>query len=476
MIGLLLAVRSAPAQRIDLVAGSSMPLVQLTGEHFQIFSRGVHFTAPTPGKTMSRYGALGADLGYPVVYPDKIIILFGDTMAVRTVKQGEDTKFAFLPDARGRDSIGYIPNMDFSRCRYIPEVDRLIREGNREPQVSLDGCPELRLYRNPRASGGEHAFKATTISGLEEGDNLGAFGVPTGALDYQGRMYVFYIVRNQETKPHFSLKSIVARSTRSPQQWSDQSPPDFSRLYTVSAHPPVDDPRNPPPEEGQPGKFMFTPPVVMKREEMQAIGMTPGLPPELKDAAEVVFLFSSSWRYNRSNLYLAAFDVKEIEAGTSKWFYFTGQSGGATSWSHDETAATALLPDEPNIGDHSAVWNPHLKRFVLMYGHIVARFGATPWGPWGRPILAMPPRSEWSLKLAHHGNADPLKRSVVPVLGPNLGKVLDLESDQEGIPYGPQLINQSKLNPDGSVTLYYLMSTWNPYEVFLATCSFAFQR
>ena len=33
---------------------------------------------------MSRYGVLGTDLGYPVVYPDKIVFLFGDTMAVST--------------------------------------------------------------------------------------------------------------------------------------------------------------------------------------------------------------------------------------------------------------------------------------------------------------------------------------------------------------------------------------------------------
>ena len=421
---------------------------------------------------MSRYGALGADLGVSVAYPDKIIILFGDTMPIRTVKEGGEQKFAFQPEGRGDDSIGYIPNMDLSQCRYIPEVDRQINAGNSKPNVSLDGCPELRLYRNPKAGKNDHAFKTTTISGLERGDNLGAFGVPTGAIPYKDKLYVFYIVRNQTTKPHFSLKSIVARSTQSPEKWSDQSPPEFTRLYTVSSHPPVDDPKNPPSEEGQPGKFMFNPAVVMSAEDMQTNGMARGLPPELKNAPKVVFVFGSSWRYNRSNLYVAAFSLDDIEAGTSKWLYFSGKSGGEIAWSKDETAASPLLPDEPNLGDHSVIWNPALKRFVLMYGHIISRFGASPWGPWGRQILTMPPRSEWSMKLAHHSSSDPIKRSVVPVFGPKLGKELELGEQEEGIPYGPYPIGAPKVNSDGSVTIFYLMSMWNPYEVFLASSTF----
>src|SRR5271169_23159 len=69
-------------QNFSIVPGSTEPRVQLTGEHFQIYSNGIYFTAPLPAQTMSRYGVFGADLGYPVIYPDKIVFLFGDTMAV----------------------------------------------------------------------------------------------------------------------------------------------------------------------------------------------------------------------------------------------------------------------------------------------------------------------------------------------------------------------------------------------------------
>ena len=71
-------------QNIGIVPDSTEPRIQLTGENFQIHSNGIYFTDFVPGRTMSRYGVLGTDLGYPVVYPDKIVFLFGDTMAVTT--------------------------------------------------------------------------------------------------------------------------------------------------------------------------------------------------------------------------------------------------------------------------------------------------------------------------------------------------------------------------------------------------------
>ena len=70
------------SQNFSIVPGSTEPRIQLTGEHFQIFSNGKYFTDSVPGQTMSRYGVFGTDLGYPVTYPDKILLLFGDTMAV----------------------------------------------------------------------------------------------------------------------------------------------------------------------------------------------------------------------------------------------------------------------------------------------------------------------------------------------------------------------------------------------------------
>ncbi len=102
------------------------------------------------------------------------------------------------------------------------------------------------------------------------------------------------------------------------------------------------------------------------------LGLTQGLPPALQKAAKVVFVFGSSWKYNRSNLYLAAFSASDVEAGTSKWFYFSGKNGTANTWSNDEKAAAPLLVGSPNVGNHSVVWNAAMHSFVAMYGNILA--------------------------------------------------------------------------------------------------------
>ncbi len=84
------------------------------------------------------------------------------------------------------------------------------------------------------------------------------------------------------------------------------------------------------------------------------------------------------------------------------------------------------------------------------------------------------PNSNWETALIHHSGQDPIVRNVAPVHGP-AGKVLDLSKDTKGVAYGPYLFDQSTTNPDGSVTVYFTMSTWNPYEVYLVSTTFKSQ-
>ena len=78
----LLGTPCVLGQTVQLVPGSTTPRIQLTGEHFQIYSNGKYFTDFTPARTLSRFGVLGTDLGAPVSFPDKIVFLFGDTVSV----------------------------------------------------------------------------------------------------------------------------------------------------------------------------------------------------------------------------------------------------------------------------------------------------------------------------------------------------------------------------------------------------------
>ncbi len=457
------------SQRVSLVQGSTEPRIQLTGENFQLFSNGTYYTSLVPGMTLSQYGVLGADLGYPVVYADKIVFLFGDTLSVYAAA---GPKYFLSAGSGANDSIGYIPNLDLNQCHYIGTVDQQIAAGNTRPSVSPGACPGIRFYQNPKPGLTDHIFMSTTISGLQNGEDLGPFETPSGAFDYNGRLYMFYITNEQNATPHYALQSILAKADQSNTAWSDKAPPTFTRLYTVSSHPAITDPANPPSQANDFGKFMFNPPVALDAATLGQAGFTQGLPLPLRNAAKVVFVFGSSWRYNLSNLYLAAFSADDVEAGTSKWFYYAGQSGGVNNWTTDEKAAAPLLPEPANIGNHSIVWNAALHNFVLMSGNVVARFSPKPWGPWSDPISVFGPQSPWALKLIHHPGQDTITRSVVPIYNPQTNQVNDLNSTDTGVPYGPYIIDKFTQNTDGSVTVFYTMSTWNPYQVFLVSSTF----
>jgi uncharacterized protein (TIGR03437 family) len=451
--------------------GSTEPRIQLTGESFQISSNGFYFTDLILGLTMSQYGVLGVDLGFPVVYPDKILFLFGDTLATYASNGASGLQYFLSLGSGADDSIGYIPNMDLSQCHYIANVDQQLAQGNPKPSIDATQCPAMQFYVNPNHGPQQHAFQAIDISGLEPGEGTGPFETPSGGVDFNNKLYMFYITKIQDATPHFALQSILARADQQSSTLSSSNPPTFTRLYTVSTHPAITDPNNPPAATNDYGKFMFNPPLVMDAATLSSNALTPGLPAALQSASNVVFVFGSSWLYNRSNLYLAAFSLSDIEAGTSNWFYYAGQNGGVNVWSNDEKAAAPLLAGSPNVGNHSVIWDGTLHRFVLMYGNIAARAAAAPWGPWSSGVVVFDPQSAWAKKLIHHPGADMITRSVIPIFNPATGMQTDLNSSDTGVPYSPNLIKSTQ-NADGSVALFFAMSTWNPYEVFLVSSNF----
>src|SRR5580765_6838317 len=118
----------ASARAQSLLLRGTEPRVQLTGQDFQIVSNGMYFTDTVPGRTLGQAGVLGADLGFPVVYPDKVVILFGDTLGAY-----QDSGKFYLTPAIGDDSIGYLPNIDFGQCHYIATVASQMAGGSGKP-------------------------------------------------------------------------------------------------------------------------------------------------------------------------------------------------------------------------------------------------------------------------------------------------------------------------------------------------------
>jgi hypothetical protein len=465
----LLGTPCVLGQTVQLVPGSTTPRVQLTGEHFQIYSNGKYFTDFTPARTLSRFGVLGTDLGIPISFPDKIVFLFGDTVSVYpTAGQYRQTRPG--PNGAG-DSIGYIPHADFSQCHYIGDVDQQLAQGVATPTVSSAACPSLSVYTDPARATDGHVFKPMVISGLLAGEGQATFRVPTGGFAYNDRLYMFYITTIQEpaTGPHFALQSIAARSDQSAGSWSNAAPPTFARLYTVSSHPEIADPANPPADAGDLGKFMFNAAVVMDAATIAGAGLTQGLPAALQNVPNVAFIFGTSWQPTASNVYLAAFSLTDADAGPSKWFYYKG----GNQWSASEPDAAPLLASS-NGAQQSVVWNSALRRFVLMRtasGNVQAQFSTSPWGPWSDPVTVFNRNDTWGTKLLHHPGVDPLVQSLIPVYDRN-GNQVALPDSDTGVPYSPSLLQTFTQNADGSVTLYYTLSTWNPYQVFLMSSTF----
>lgn len=458
----------AAAQDPELVPGSTTPRQPLTGEHFQITVDGVYFAEPTAAATLSRYGVVGTDLGHAVALPDRTLFFFGDT--VGAYRSGD--RYYVSRGAGGiSDSVGHIPRSTFANCHYIESVAAQLEKGVAAPVGDRSGCSELRFFINPLRGVDEHVFKPVVISGLSPDEGQGTFRVPTDAIVHNDRVYLFATTRIQDAKPTaaFILQSILARSDQPASLWSDTNPPSFTKLFTLSTHAEITDPANPPPPDRDGGKFMFAPTVVLDAGTIADLGLARSLPAALQSAAQVALVWGGSWLGPASNLYLAAFSMNDIDAGPAAWHYYAGSG----RWVRDEQSAAALLSSS-DVSHHSVAWNPALRRFVLLRGGrggIVAQFSSAPWGPWSAARTVFSPADKWWNRLMHRPGEDRMVQSLVPVYLRD-GSPLAFPDGDTGVAYNPALLDESTVNADGSVTVYYTLSTWNPYQVLLMSSTF----
>lgn len=468
LLPVMLGLSALPvfAQDVELVPGSTVPRVQLTGEHFQIETNGVYVALPTPSATLSRFGVAGTDLGRPLTVGDRIFLFFGDT--VGAYRLGDRYIASRGVPAESGDSIGILPNEDFSACRYIEDVVAQIQRGVTAPAGDLSGCPQLSVLLNPVRTASEHVFKPLVIDGLEPGESGGMFRVPTAVVEHDGAVYVFATTKFQDSRPAgaYWLQSVVAKSTQPPALWSDTNPPAFRRLHTVSTHAEIEDPANPPAIDEAAGKFMNLATVVMDVGQLADLRLTRFLPRELQ-SSDVVFVWGRGWHPQRSDMYLAVFAKSEIEAGPGAWFYYAGNG----AWTRSEQGAAGLL-GVTDVSQQDVTWNAALGRFVLMRGatgRLVAQFSTTPWGPWSTPITVLDNDDPWLARLLYRPGESRIVGALVPIYNPD--GTLQVRVEERGVPYAPNVL-QHTVNADGSVTLYYTLSTWNPYQVFLASSTF----
>ena len=172
--------------------------------------------------------------------------------------------------------------------------------------------------------------------------------------------------------------------------------------------------------------------------------------------------------------------------------YFIGAGRGGARWSQNELDAVPLFFPAA-VGELSVRWNPMLRAWVMMYmsglddpiGFAASlRLSRTPWGPWSnrRRMLdwiadgmgsrvGHKTRQGWSI---HAPDADPpvglwqKTRDVVPCPDTLYDNIINGRDAKEGgAAYAPYQIPRHTRYDEGAIHIFYVLSTWNPYQTVL---------
>jgi len=186
-----------------------------------------------------------------------------------------------------------------------------------------------------------------------------------------------------------------------------------------------------------------------------------GLPQE-SEPGLVIF---GSGRYRASDLRLAFQPAAEIES-RERLRYFAGlNKRGEPTWSVQEEDAEALF-DQPCVGEFSVSYNRFISKWIMLYNcrsengtrGINLRTADRPWGPWSETQLIFHPWDDAGY--CHFIHSNRLFKYCDTVHDPGREYVWG------GI-YGPYQFEHLAIGNVSETTIYFTMSTWNPYTVVL---------
>ena len=389
----------------------------------------------TKSQTRTNYQLNGADLGVPVGYKGRIYFLFGDTASANS-EDGKQPYNPSLPRSKDSDSIAWVPDSESpEECLKL----RFLKEGQNPGNEESPG-----KYRSPRVVIG--------TSGLYV--SLGTLEVPTGAFsvkDAAGRekMYAFFTTSHL-TDAYEMGQSFLARL-------EDEEDSLFSLVSYLSCRPNVC-------PDGV-GKFINVSPVVVNNASLS-------IKPDVAAPGGRGVLLWGSGAFRKSDVYLAYFPLDDrSQPDLGQLRYWNKDQG----WVANESEATELFKQpQPQtckqekapfrefcgIGELSVTWNPFLNKWLMLYNHgkpegINYRVADNPWGPWeDRGLLFDPYVDGGFCHFIHEPGCDTVRD-------------YDAREDDRGEVYGPYVIPQFTKSDATTTTIYWTMSTWNPYQVVL---------
>lgn len=274
----------------------------------------------------------------------------------------------------------------------------------------------------------------------------GAYNVPLDGVSVNDRMYVFFSDGTYEVGDKVLVKRTV-------QTRSDDDGRTFRLCYAFSQD-----------------KFINISVERGRLDRMTAGGL------KWIPNTEVLWIWGSG-RYRSSDVYLAVLPLSNIETGAGVK-YFAGRSGLAPVWSSEESDAEALFC-AGCVGELSVRRNPFLNRYLALYNGdnprgIIMRSSATPYGPWSaEPVRVFNVRDGYC-RFMHQAWDEEDGESKCDHTQDNISPSGGMRDGESGGEYGPYQITKYATGVEGQWTqIYFVMSTWNPYQVMLMTARIA---
>ena len=368
------------------------------------FDADKNFYQYTVNRTLDQFGIKGTDLGSSFEHNGRIYFLFGDTI----------TNQYYQYDL---DCIAYTTD------------------------TSPDNCVELAFNKSGTRFKPPYVYPPIPQGGL---------CVPTEGLSYRRNMYVYFITR--DVQGNYFARTVLAKSTNDGYT--------FTQLYEMSSHNNAQSP--------QPKKFINVSAEIVNAADI------PGLP---QQTGQLVLIWGSG-EYQASNPYLAYIPLEYIENKSYLRYFMGTDESNTPRWSEYESDAVPLF-DHPQIGEFSVTWNPYVKKWLMLYNTsagIIFRVADYPWGPWSDPsILFNPFIDNGYCNFIHRGdcltglcyyektcdtNKDNFQRT-------QCGNIT-YAGCRWGGTYGPYIISKFTTGVvDQETTIYFTLSTWNPYQVML---------
>ncbi len=269
------------------------------------------------------------------------------------------------------------------------------------------------------------------IPGIDQGE----FQVPTEGVSVGGRMYVYHTTDASDDSQ--LSKNGGYKMGRSVLAVSDDDGHTFRYLYDLSRQ-----------------YFINVSVVPLASAEWAGLPSTNG---------EGLVMFGSG-AYRRSNVYLAFQPSGEINTRASLRYWAGSNAAGDPLWSPNEETARALF-DQPCIGELSVSYNRLIRKWIMLYNcgfpeqrGINVRTADQPWGPWSMPQIIFDPWTDNGYCHFIHASWESSK----------CDNVQGAEQENSwGGEYGAFQFRELATGSAAATTIYFTMSSWNPYTVVL---------